>query len=644
MVQQQDWTNFSLQRPNYFPGQYLLDEDFELSHKYLSDRQRYLNSKLHLAGIVEGLEVEAIAGEAAVTIKSGTAIDGEGNLIILPEEKTNIKINSECWVCLRYFQEPKVLQQPEIPDSFTRWAESPLLTLEAIETKESKTVILAKLTLDNGQITVDNSIRQYSGARLPSGQGEEINLRSDGKSLAIKGNLSISGTLQLGGAEITGVSETIATDRDRTNVVPSEKAVKQHIEEKIKERLATLGAPTEEKPTISLSNKPDGLYGWSTEDGGAEDSSSLINLISYRAGVKNTRLTIQRDTGNVGIGTTTPERKLDVNGVIRASHIESTNPMRHRMYPNDAIVYQDIFDARDAKVIAVHGVLKKAPADRETRHTSNNLWNDRRVICYGGEEEDDAGALVTVPEGYDTLWIRLLGDTWKVVKAQFLDGFKEDLGRWAGGRRYGNCYCPDGSLTDSYSDKHQWLPIPVGRSGKVTLISKQGPEFWLSGLAFSKNPWSHATQSALGYHWKVNGGDATTWEKESDSWNGDAYTVIPGKTNLELLVPAVWSGRDKLLYLIEHNSNWNGCMHTGITVNGNPIERFLATYDNPFARHWNSKSYNRYIAAYIPADLIPKPRPDVIPYLKVKIDMSKQNSGINLREIGTHDVETPYIF
>lgn len=137
----------------------------------------------------------------------------------------------------------------------------------------------------------------------------------------------------------------------------------------------------------------------------------------------------------------------------------------------------------------------------------------------------------------------------------------------------------------------------------------------------------------------MNGGDATTWN--SENWKSDVLATIPPKTNLELKVPVVPSGREKLLYLVEHNSDWNGCMHSGITVNGNPIERFLATYDNPFARHWNSKFGQRYIAARIPADLIPKTS-NLTTYLSVKIDMSKQNGIIHFREIGTHDLEIPW--
>ena len=344
-------------------------------------------------------------------------------------------------------------------------------------------------------------------------------------------------------------------------------------------------------------------------------------------------LTISAGDGTGGIE---PKTELEVRGVVRADAFESTNPLRHRMYPDDPIVYQEIFRAKQDGAIAKLG----NPFDDDTTY-QKKLWNDRHIIRFGGNTEpDDNGALVIIPPGYDTVWVRVLGERWTVIKAKFQDGRKENLGLWSGGHRAANCYCPDGSLSDSYYNVHQWMPIPAGRAGKLALVVKPNTNnhFWLSGLAFSKNPWAHAVQSAVGYHWAVNGGDKTVWSGGWESWNSDSLTKINPKTKWTLKVPVVPSGRDKLLYIVEHNNNWNGCMHNGISVNDKKIERFLATYDNPFARHWNSKCYNRYIAAHIPARLIPANAR----FLYVKIDMSKQNHGIHFREAGTHDLDIPW--
>jgi|GEM_PF-2025877 len=332
------------------------------------------------------------------------------------------------------------------------------------------------------------------------------------------------------------------------------------------------------------------------------------------------------------------EGSLDVNGLVRARKFEATNPLRYRMYPSDPVVYQEIFEAKAEGAISKLG----NPVYDETTY-SKQLWNDRRIIKYGGDNEKDGnGAKVIIPKGYDTLWVRVLGERWTVIHAYFLDGDKEDLGLWPGGWRSANSYCPDGSLSDGYKTAHQWLPIPAGRAGEVALVAKPntGGHFWLSGLAFSRNPWAHAAQSAVGYHWALNGGNGTAWDSKGGwhNWKGDSLSKINPKTNLELMVPVIPSGREKLLYLVEHNNDWNGCMHTGITVNGQRIERFMATYDNPFARHWNSKLFDRYIAARIPADLIP----EKARRLSVRIDMSKQDNGIHFREIGTHDLDTPW--
>ena len=84
--------------------------------------------------------------------------------------------------------------------------------------------------------------------------------------------------------------------------------------------------------------------------------------------------------------------------------------------------------------------------------------------------------------------------------------------------------------------------------------------------------------------------------------------------------------------------DWNGGMHTGIPVDGKNILRLVATYDNPFARHWNSKSYERYLAAHIPAVLVPPSAR----FLSVRIDMCHQQDGIYFREVGTHDIDVPW--
>jgi hypothetical protein len=652
MSSKQDWVNFALQRPNYFPGQYLLDEDFELGHRYLSDRQRYVNSRLHLAGIVEGLEVEAIAGQPEVIIKSGTAIDGEGNLIILTEAVIR-KINSFGWLCLRYHQEPKLLQQPEIPDSYTRFEETPIITLEAIQSDDAKTTTLAKVLFDNGQVTIDSSVRQYSGVRLPSAT-QDIELRSDGQDLSIQGNLTIAGALQLGDTLIEGISQSIPAI-DRPNVIPSEKAVKDHIAA----ALSNAGKPTGEAPAVRLDQKDGKMVGWKIK--GAEDASdptSLLRLLASADGVEKPRLTVERDTGLVVVGET-----------LRAKHLEVINPMRHRMYPagstdpQNPTIYNDIFEAEKAGVIVKSDDLPKTSYDRTGWGTKGNYYW-REAIIYGRGKEDKGGALVTIPPGYDTVWVRIANAAeWHIVNAQFsLDGkIFRDLGNWTAGHRDGNSYCPDGSLADSYSISHQWLPMPVGQSGQVKLIHKghDGVNFGISGVAFSQNPWGHAAQSALGYHWadRVNQGDAASWV--DDNWNGSLLAFFDNLRTYEIRVPIVPSDRDKLLYLIEHNANWNGCSHTGLSIkigkDYQPIERFLATYDNPFARHWNSKFYNRYLAARIPADMITKAlnitKSDdrMTQLISIKVDLTLQGEvaknvedRINFREIGTHDLELPY--
>ena len=102
------------------------------------------------------------------------------------------------------------------------------------------------------------------------------------------------------------------------------------------------------------------------------------------------------------------------------------------------------------------------------------------------------------------------------------------------------------------------------------------------------------------------------------------------------MVPFVNSGRDKLLYVIGENNDPNRLAHDRVLVNGTNVGRLRASFDNPFARHWNSKMYERYAAVIVPAHLITASR-----FWNVQIDMTHQNDNFQFREVGTHDLEVP---
>ena len=254
-----DFTNFVDARPNYFPGQFLLEDDFEVEQKYLIDRQKYHRQSLHVSGLVEGLEVEVIKDKQEVQIKSGSAINSNGDLIILKKDTSFSKFapltNGELYIS--YKEEKQVKQQ----EDFTRWQEVP--TIDFAATTPNDGVKLAKISIVNNVLTLDLTVRDYSGIFLPNATGNDLTLRSGGNAnpnvAILNGSLTVTGT-------ITGKI-------DATNINSGVLAV---------DRIPDLSANKITSGTISGS------------------------------------LTIS-STGNVGIRTTTPSEKLEVAGNLKVT-------------------------------------------------------------------------------------------------------------------------------------------------------------------------------------------------------------------------------------------------------------------------------------------------------------------------------------
>lgn len=653
-------------RVRFYDGQFLQDQDFIDEQKYHIDRQQRHNCSLHVAGIVSGLEVNAAKEKNQLQVTPGIAIDPEGRQIVLSQPQ-NVPVEIDGWLYIVFGQTPGLMQtSKEGARDYTRWEETPLLFLSGkeiqpeikydldkllwkslekldwelyLENVPPPPVFLGKVSVTDGKVTADLSGRVYSGVRLPApgNPAEAAVLRADASgtvSLSV-GNLE---TMRITGNGNVGIGHS--DPKDRLHVqgslrVTGDAAIAQNLSVNgrlyLENGVIQRGGKTLIEKTTDL-----GLY--------SQVPGHWMRFVTNKAPF------VFYADGDEGKD---PIMSLEVNGNLRARTItiRSTNPNQHRMYPADPIIFQDIFDARNKGVIGKLG----SPAFNDTDYApGKNPWYGRHIILFGGNEEKEGdGAWVDIPKGYDTVWVRILGERWNRIWAYLCDkhGNKaKDLGHWTGGYREANLYCPDGSLSDGLKfDKgkfpvsiHQWLPIPVGQSGRLALISKSPTSdlFWISGLAFSRNPWAHACQSAVGIHWAVNGGNQTFWDPNGYyNWNGDILTRLDTGSNLELKVPVIGNGRDKLLYLVEHNSNWSGAYHTGISVNESPVERLLSTYDNPFSRHWNSKIYNRYLACRVPASLIAKPG---VSYLSVRIDLTRQTYlGLHLREIGTHDLEVP---
>lgn len=295
----------------------------------------------------------------------------------------------------------------------------------------------------------------------------------------------------------------------------------------------------------------------------------------------------------------------------------------------EAIIHQDILDAFDK------GIVKKIGAPsyfNDGSYRGSSLWNKRHILNIGNRQEQPGNGIeVKVPIGYDVIWLRCLNDRWETFTVR---GGNINFGTYACGYRQLNEISPDGGSADSFDTIHMWISVAVRKDISIYQITN-GPnsDGWLSGIAFGKNMWNHAYNSAVAYHWALNGGHNLEWDNHN--WNSDQLARIVQGAVRKLIVPVVPNGKPKLLYFVEHNNNWVGTMHTGVKVNGKIIERFRTTYRNPFATRFNSKIYDRYIAAFVPSEYIPQGAVSI----EVDIDMSLQDHNIYFREMGTHDFE-----
>jgi Chaperone of endosialidase len=197
-------------RTRFFDGQFLTDQDFVDEQKYHLDRQRRHQRLLHVSGICEGLSVRA-TGANAVTVDPGTAVDPEGRTLALADPVSldlvaaTFNGKSGVTVYIAYQELTTDQQKGRGSADDTRWLERPAvvrLLPDAPWTGATPPVTLAKLSLDSrGVVTVDATVRQYAGVRLPGPAPDAPTLSTlQSGAVAVGGTLSVGGHLGVGTA------------------------------------------------------------------------------------------------------------------------------------------------------------------------------------------------------------------------------------------------------------------------------------------------------------------------------------------------------------------------------------------------------------------------------------------------------------
>ncbi|PSB34420.1 tail fiber domain-containing protein [Stenomitos frigidus] len=314
-------------RPRYFDGQYLNVDDFVSEQEYHIDRQRRISKFLQISGILEGLDV-TVGSNTQLTITPGAAIDDQGQQILLRSEamfRENLLQSSNrfvidlsdiskfsrtqsynLWITWRKVESDPQTEEALEKDKNTRFYERPEIQLLPSQNKpEVPSVFLAVLNASSDGFTVGQTdLRQYSGLKLPAKDGKGVTLRSqDGASdrAILTGSLSVTGNVGIG---TTSPAAKLAINGGLHVGGDSDPGDKNLLVD------GTLSVNGESTLLGKATIQPSLTATASNQTLSAVHIKPIVPTSSY-TGIQLNGLIVE--SGNVGIGTTNPAAKLEVN-------------------------------------------------------------------------------------------------------------------------------------------------------------------------------------------------------------------------------------------------------------------------------------------------------------------------------------------
>jgi Chaperone of endosialidase len=293
----------TVKRLNYYDHQFLRAPDFSDEQHYHMGMRRLHNSALHTWGIVQGLQVTPASGGTgtAVTVNAGAAMDSTGREMVLPTD-TDLELGGETagttlYITITYDEQQSDPTTEAGGPGNTRITEAPKLSFaKDAPADKSMTLILAKVPRTNtGLGAVDGSDRKQAGVVLGSELTiNTLTLKKDGIAQA---NWPV---LSCGAANQAALANAGLVVNGSVGIGPAAP----------NRNLSISGAGAAGAYANIKNDNHEVLLGVDTAAILSAMTASDLQIRTNNA----TRVLVQANTGNVGIGTTNPSAKLHVSG------------------------------------------------------------------------------------------------------------------------------------------------------------------------------------------------------------------------------------------------------------------------------------------------------------------------------------------
>ena len=379
------------------------------------------------------------------------------------------------------------------------------------------------------------------------------------------------------------------------------------------------------------------------------------------------------------------------------------------MYYSDASnlsLYDNIGDAPASFVSgssAQLGITQSSTFDNTTYGGSNKyggyssapkdlIYKQCNATIFTTNKNDSSGCIVNLPVGHSVIWLKLFNDTTLYAFTFTAVGTNMSLYYSACSNQNLRMH-PSGSI-DNSPILFKWTPFVILGPNNYDSNSKPIPilitpmydsskgcgtswGFAAVGIATSTNPWSRISIdpyilycNMIPYGLSYNTLTASTNNSNSNIKSeipispydatitlgkfsniidsGSINWFIPHDTPITFNIYVINNGFDKMLYFINTNTSFDTSSYGYVIVNGITIPRMKTTYRNVFSTHYNTKTFNKYVATIIPYSIIQNSTQIGISMAILQITVmsvgsgSASSAGLYLTEIGTHDIDAIY--